>query len=160
AYIHEHYSMNVTLTDVHNALQANLSFVQCTATRLPFDNDAFDAALLSFVLHHADDPQQVMQEALRVSRHVLVLESVAYHPLQRRLLGWTDAAVNAVRSGGTMAPPHPETYRSLDGWMSWMQAQGGQVVRKELIPGRLHPWAVLVVRPAQRASASTDTSLG
>ena len=157
------YGWDVTLTDLDAgvARSTRLPFQPCTPTTLPFDDNAFDAALLTFVLHHADDPEAVMQEALRVSRHrVFVLESVAYHPVQRRLLGWTDAVVNAIRSGGGMAPPHPETYRPTSEWAAWMQKQGARVVKTRTVDGWLHPWAVLVVAPTQRERASSSTASG
>ncbi|PEN09530.1 hypothetical protein CRI93_02020 [Longimonas halophila] len=157
------YEWDVTLTDLNAGVprSAALPFRPCTPTTLPFDDNTFDAALLVFVLHHADDPEAVMQEALRVSRHrVFVLESVAYHPVQRRLLGWTDAAVNAIRSGGGMASPHPEAYRPTAEWATWMQEQGARVVEMRTVDGWLHPWAVLVVEPTQRASASSSTASG
>jgi SAM-dependent methyltransferase len=157
------YGWDVTLTDLDAgvARSARLPFRPCTPTTLPFDDNAFDAALLTFVLHHADDPEAVMQEALRVSRHrVFVLESVAYHPVQRRLLGWTDAVVNAIRSGRGMAPPHPEAYRPTSEWAAWMQKQDARVVETRTVDGWLHPWAVLVVAPTQRERASSSTASG
>ena len=162
-HLSREYGFDVTLTDLNAGVTpaTRLPFRACTPTRLPFEDNAFDAALLVFVLHHADNPEAVMQEALRVSRHrVLVLESVAYHPVQRRVLGGVDAAVNAIRSGGSMAPPHPETYRSTDDWSVWMRKQGGRIVDARTISGWLHPWAVLVVEPTQRATASSSTASG
>ena len=165
AHIQRKYGIQVTLTDLSDARHADidLPFQRCTSHRLPFDDNAFDAALLTFVLHHADDPERTLREALRVSRsRVLILESVAYHPLQRRLLGWADALVNALRSGGSMSAPHPEVYRSTTDWAEWINAHGGTVMSASTVDGILHPWAVLVVEPAsiQRESAASDTSSG
>ena len=157
------HGCDLTLTDLDAgvARSTHLPFQPCTPTALPFDDNAFDAALLTFVLHHADYPEAVMQEALRVSRHrVFVLESVAYHPAQRRLLGWTDAVVNAMRSGGGMAPPHPEMYRLTDEWAAWMRKQGASIIERRTVDGWLHPWAVLVVAPTQRERASSSTASG
>lgn len=163
-YLHRTHGFDVTLTDLHAGgfrPTSPLPFRACTTRHLPFADNAFDASALTFVLHHAASPETVMREALRVSRRrVLVLESVAYHPLQRRLLGRVDAAVNALRSGGQMAPPDPETYRSTADWVTWMEAQGGRVVSAHTIAGWLHPWAVLVVAPTQRESAASSTASG
>ncbi len=46
---------------------------------VPFNNDQFDNTLLLTVLHHSDNPVQVMREARRVTRpggRVIVIESV------------------------------------------------------------------------------------
>ena len=43
---------------------------------LPFEDGVFDYALLVFVLHHTPDPLVVLKEALRVSRHgVIIVEN-------------------------------------------------------------------------------------
>jgi len=42
--------------------------------RVPFEDASFDIAILQGVLHHADDPQATIREALRVAREVVLLE--------------------------------------------------------------------------------------
>ncbi len=41
--------------------------------RLPFEAKQFDVSLLFYVLHHCHDPQQLLSEAVRVSRQHLIL---------------------------------------------------------------------------------------
>ena len=54
--------------------------------RLPFEDDSFDAVLLMFVLHHAEDAGAVLREARRVSRdRVIVLEDVTTSWWDRRM---------------------------------------------------------------------------
>lgn len=53
---------------------------------LPFSDDAFDAALLLFVIHYAEFPDELLRESLRVSRRVLVLQSTCQGLLGRSLL--------------------------------------------------------------------------
>ena len=162
-HLSRQHGFDLMLTDLNAGLTpaVDLPFRPCTPAHLPFQDNAFDAALLVFVLHHADNPEAVMQEALRVSTHrVFVLESVAYHPVQRYVLGAVDATVNALRSGGSMAPPHPETYRSTEDWSAWMREQGACIIEARTVPGWLHPWAVLVVEPTQRVTASSRMESG
>jgi SAM-dependent methyltransferase len=42
--------------------------------RLPFPDDSFDVALLQSILHHDDDPGDVIREAFRVARTVVIHE--------------------------------------------------------------------------------------
>ena len=41
---------------------------------LPFPDDAFDVALLQSILHHDDDPRDMIREAFRVARTVVIHE--------------------------------------------------------------------------------------
>ncbi len=74
---------HVVLADIYesgNIANLNLPFVKLHPGRpLPFDKQLFDSTLLLTVLHHCDNPLQVLQEAVRVTKHngkIIVLESV------------------------------------------------------------------------------------
>lgn len=54
--------------------------------RLPHPDDAFDVVLLSDVLHHSEDPEQLLREAARVARTCVVLKD---HTLSGLLAGPT-----------------------------------------------------------------------
>ena len=40
---------------------------------IPFEANSFDVALIFYVLHHCQDPQRVLQEAVRVTRDKLII---------------------------------------------------------------------------------------
>lgn len=60
----------------------NLSFVDeivpvtYDGSRLPFEKDSFDVALLVTVLHHARDPDALLADVRRVARRILVIEEI------------------------------------------------------------------------------------
>lgn len=67
----------VVPVDVEDFNQTPLKLVIFDGKRLPFEDDSFDAVLLIFVLHHAEDARAVLAEARRVSRKkVIVFEDV------------------------------------------------------------------------------------
>jgi ubiquinone/menaquinone biosynthesis C-methylase UbiE len=57
----------------------NLVFVEADATKLPFDDDEFDAVTISFGLRNVNEPKLALAEVLRVRkarwppRHLRVL---------------------------------------------------------------------------------------
>lgn len=63
----------------------NVHFHESDARQLPFDDDLFDAAYSSMVLHHLKRPQEALRELARVTRpggRVVVVE------FSRHNLGW------------------------------------------------------------------------
>jgi SAM-dependent methyltransferase len=67
---------------------------------LPFADGAFDAAMLVDVLHHAEDPEELLGEVSRVARIVVLKDHLADAPLARarlRLMDWVGNARHGVR---------------------------------------------------------------
>lgn len=70
---HEVTGLELDPGAVEQARGRGLDVVQGDAASTPFDDDAFDTAILFEVLEHVAEPEQVLREALRVSsRNVLV----------------------------------------------------------------------------------------
>ena len=63
----------------------NLSFVDevvpvvYDGAAFPFGKDSFDVALLITVLHHAPDPDAVLEEVRRVTKRIIVIEEIYEH---------------------------------------------------------------------------------
>lgn len=53
--------------------------------RLPFPNKSFDIAMLLMVMHHTPNPEIVFNEASRVAREIVVIETSYTTPINR----WT-----------------------------------------------------------------------
>jgi SAM-dependent methyltransferase len=69
-------NVNIKLVDVVNYNETDLPLEVYDGLHLPFADNAFDYALLIFVLHHTPDPLRVLGEALRVSSGgVIVVEN-------------------------------------------------------------------------------------
>src|SRR2546426_4805821 len=81
-------------------------YVVYDGARLPFGDGAFDTTLLSLALHHAETPEAVLDEAVRVTRgRLLVVESVYRDRLERFWLDLLDGHLNRHRHGGRMNVP-------------------------------------------------------
>jgi SAM-dependent methyltransferase len=105
----------------------DLSFIGSVAPliydgrQLQFEADAFEATLLSTVLHHAEDAGQLLREARRVSRRVIVVEDVHRNPLHRAVCSLLDRLLNLELVGGRLA------YRSDAEWRALFQRTGLRV---------------------------------
>lgn len=87
-------SITVTAVDVvdHNITELPLQLYD--GKKLPFKAGVFDASLLIFVLHHADDMKGLLREALRVSETLILLEDTPQTRLEKRIWKWFDRMVN------------------------------------------------------------------
>lgn len=64
--------------------KTNTSFKQGDAKKMPFKKDTFTGVYLKDVLHHIDNPEQVLKEIDRVTKKgsvILLIEANRYNPL-------------------------------------------------------------------------------
>lgn len=101
----------VTSLDVRDrSLPGTAAPVLYDGRKIPFDDGAFDCALLLTVLHHTAEPYAVLREAARVAREVIVIEDVYSNPVQKNLTFFTDSLFNLeFRS-------HPHTNKTDAEW--------------------------------------------
>ena len=95
---------------------------------IPYDDRSFDVVSFIDVLHHADDVEQLLREARRVSRNwVIVKDHFAENTWDRATLALMDWVGNA---------PHgvslPYNYRSRDQWKSAFKTVGLAEAKIEL----------------------------
>ncbi|MEM1093677.1 MAG: class I SAM-dependent methyltransferase [Bacteroidota bacterium] len=148
-YVAEHLARRTEatlhLTDVEATNKTNLPFTICTPGALPFEPKQFDVCYVYFVLHHAQDPEQLVNEALRVTKHrLIVAESVFTTESEYRRLKWLDERSNRLR-GGWMTPQEEHlTFKRTNDWIQLIEAKGGVLVSREERGRWLHRQAYLV----------------
>ena len=107
---------------------------------LPFPDDAFDAVILLFVLHHIprwEDQERLLEEVRRVARtRVVLIEDTPTSRVDRAFNVAWDWLLN--RPHGV---PTPFTFRSAEGWTSTFRRLGLQVVHRETYRAR---WPTLM----------------
>jgi SAM-dependent methyltransferase len=92
-------------------------------THLPFPDDAFEAVILSDVLHHCRDPEAVLADALRVaSRVVAIKDHFRFGELSNKILWLMDVAGNAGPAVEVRG-----TYFSPSEWIELVAKAGGRV---------------------------------
>jgi ubiquinone/menaquinone biosynthesis C-methylase UbiE len=80
--------------------------------RMPFKDNQFDTSLILFVLHHTPDPVNVLTEAKRVSRKIIIFEDIVTSPTHKSLTAALDSLMNLEFYD------QPHTNKSNEEWMS------------------------------------------
>lgn len=102
---------------------SRVEVVPYDGARLPFGDGAFEAVMLSDVLHHCEDPALVLGECLRVaSRLVVIKDHFRFGPVSRALLLAMDVVGNA--EAGVLVRG---TYFSPAEWVQLARAAGGRI---------------------------------
>ena len=100
---------NLTPIDVQNrTLSQEIEPEIYDGKNLPYKNASFDSALILTVLHHTPDPKEVLLEAKRVAKKIVVIEDIYTNPIQRYLTYFVDSIVNFCRfysQHGVLEPP-------------------------------------------------------
>ncbi|MEM7007764.1 MAG: methyltransferase domain-containing protein [Thermodesulfobacteriota bacterium] len=86
--------------------------------KLPYANGSFDTALLLTVLHHTQNPKDVLLEAMRVSKRIIIIEDIYSNTLQKYLTFAADSIVNLEFRG------HPHTNKNDSGWLKLFDELG------------------------------------
>lgn len=139
----------LVLADVVNFNRTAQPLIVYDGRKLPFEDDAFDLTLLYFVLHHAEDAEQVLREALRVTRgRVVVVESTYKTEGERRRLAVLDRIANRLRSGGRMRAQEAHLhFRSAAAWRVAIEGFGGRIVAEQHRGRLVHRQVAFVVAP-------------
>lgn len=51
--------------------------------KIPFPDNYFDVAIISFVLHHTDNPKEILEETKRVAKKIIIFEDIAEKPWEK-----------------------------------------------------------------------------
>lgn len=131
--IHERTGMKVTLADVINYSMTDLPTVIISQdSRIPLENDAVDTTLLYLVLHHADDPLRLLEEAVRVTRTRMVIMEGYVDDEETYLVNcYFDWFLNRVVEAEDINIPL--NFRTTGEWQQIFAQHGLRLVRQELV---------------------------
>jgi SAM-dependent methyltransferase len=75
--IKEKFEKEVVGIDIVDKRVAEIPFKIYDGKQIPFPKDYFDLVIISFVLHHTQDPVSLLKEAKRVGKRIIVFEDLA-----------------------------------------------------------------------------------
>lgn len=85
----------VTSLDVVNkSLYADIQPTLYDGLKMPFTTESRDLGLLICVLHHCSDQTQVLSEAMRVCKRLVIIEDTYRNPMEKLLVSWRDQIGN------------------------------------------------------------------
>lgn len=85
---------------------------------IPFGDDSFDAALILTVLHHTLKPEEILMEARRVSKKIIVIEDIYSSWLHKQATYFFDSLLNLEFIG------HPHSNKTDLQWRAAFQKLG------------------------------------
>lgn len=65
--------VEVTCLDIKNLSQIGIKVIIYDGKNMPFKNNEFDTALIAYVLHHCDEPLQILKEAVRICKGNIII---------------------------------------------------------------------------------------
>jgi SAM-dependent methyltransferase len=105
------HGFKVTPLDIENlSLIDEVKPIIYDAIRTPFRDSVFDVALLITVLHHTQNPKQVLAEAMRVANRIIVIEEIYSSRFDKYLTYFIDSVFNFEFFG------HPHTNMTDAEW--------------------------------------------
>jgi ubiquinone/menaquinone biosynthesis C-methylase UbiE len=80
---------------------------------IPFENKSFDLALLLTVLHHSQNPRELLKESARVAQKIIIIEDIYSNKLQQYLTYAMDTLVNWGHSAMTYQNKSDKEWQAL-----------------------------------------------
>jgi len=93
--------------------------------KLPFKNNSFDVSIIIAVLHHTKNPEDLLEEAARVSDCIIVMEDIYTNILKKYLTYFIDSLVNFEFFN------HPHMNKSDREWKRIFEEQNLKLIKAE-----------------------------
>lgn len=116
---------DVTCIDVADLNETDMNLTVYDGKKLPYKSNAFDTALLVYVLHHCEDPLATLEECKRVIKgdgKIIIFEDFGFI-LFNYVLDWISNKLHNVRA--------PLNFKSREGWMDAFGTLGLELVSME-----------------------------
>lgn len=95
-------------------------------TKIPFDDNMFDVALILTVLHHTKSPEIILNEAKRVAKRIIIMEDIYNSLLQKYITFFIDSFANFQFFN------HPHSNKSNDEWIGLFKNLNLEVIEYQI----------------------------
>jgi ubiquinone/menaquinone biosynthesis C-methylase UbiE len=93
--------------------------------KLPFPNKSFDTAMLLMVMHHTPNPEIVFDEASRVAKEIIVIETSYTTPTNR----WLTVVSDAI--GNFRLDAFWSSYKSDSEWKDFFSKKNYKIIKTQ-----------------------------
>jgi SAM-dependent methyltransferase len=95
AYELKQKGFDICLLDVANLSDfSDFTPLVYNGNQMPFEDKKFDKALLITVLHHTENPLEVLRETKRIAKEIIIIEDIYRNIFQQYLTYFMDTLVN------------------------------------------------------------------
>jgi SAM-dependent methyltransferase len=122
-HLHGLLNARVVGIDVGPTTSSNIEYLSYDGRHFPEEDRAFDAVLLCYVLHHAQDANLVLNEVSRVLRRrglVVVYEDIPH--------GWFDRVACWIHNRQWRGRTGPCTFQVSEGWKETFNSTGFEIL--------------------------------
>lgn len=136
-------------TDIKNFRnESTVNYVVQEPDILPFKNQSFESSSAIFVLHHTIRPEILLSEMKRVSKKIIILESLEKTKFQLTVLTFLDQVSNMIRSGGKMEKQL--NFKTMKEWKELASDPNWWIEKEEISGSFFHPVALIVLSKIER----------
>lgn len=142
--------IGITLLDVTDFNQTDFKLIIYNGKEMPFTNNTFDTSFLICVLHHCQNPLEVLKEATRVTKDkVIIIEDVHNSAFSRVLLCLKDIITNLAFSFLTKLAREitniPFNFKKIPEWEKAFKDLNLKVIHRKKYPSFFMAQQVLFV---------------
>lgn len=99
---------------------------------IPFRDDSFDTSIMMFVLHHTDMQEELMRDAIRVSRkYILIAEDIIENKF--------DSLIGAIHLNTSPWDKGNDSFKTHQQWISFFKAHDLEVIKTVPISRWVYP---------------------
>ncbi len=115
--------------DIKDRRIYDIPFRAIDGKTLPFDNKSFDIVLISYVLHHSEDPLGLLREAKRVSKKRIII----FEDLPDGLVSGFFCRLHGISFDKLFGNPSKTSFHSEEGWKKIFREAGLELLSKKRV---------------------------
>lgn len=97
--VRDHFKVHMEGADIIDYNETDIKNTMYDGLHLPFKNKSFDCTLILQTLHHCTDQIQVLKEAKRVSRRIIIVMEDVYNNYFEKLMTFLHDYISNKRKG-------------------------------------------------------------
>ena len=145
--------IDITLIDVMDYNQVDLPLILYDGVLLPFKNNSFDISLIVSCLHHDENPIEMIKDAKRVGKKIIIVEDTYTNKVTKFLLKVWDWITNDA-TGLNM----PYNFRTSEEWIDIFNNLDLTIVKKHNIKNtfKFYNISTFVLKKYQEVSSHSS----